>query len=267
MSTRSGLTPEVSDAVAAGATTDADGSESSTQQVTAEEISGALEALLLIADEPMPETELAAALGAPIALVAEALAELVAFYDETGRGFELRQIGGGWRYYTREEHADLVGGYLLDGQQAKLSQAALETLAVVAYQQPISRARISAVRGVSVDGVMRTLLTRGLVAEAGHDHESGAILFRTTGYFLERMGLRGLDDLPALAPHLPEVDELEAELSQLARPQAVPDEPPKEGTMPMSDTDATTPDPSPVDGGAKSETRPAFTDETGSRDE
>jgi segregation and condensation protein B len=267
MSTRSGLTPEVSDAVAAGATTDADGSESSTQQVTAEEISGALEALLLIADEPMPETELAAALGAPIALVAEALAELVAFYDETGRGFELRQIGGGWRYYTREEHADLVGGYLLDGQQAKLSQAALETLAVVAYQQPISRARISAVRGVSVDGVMRTLLTRGLVAEAGHDQESGAILFRTTGYFLERMGLRSLDDLPALAPHLPEVDELEAELSQLARPQAVPDEPPKEGTMPMSDTDATTPDPSPVDGGAKSETRPVFTDETGSRDE
>ena len=90
--------------------------------------------------------------------------------------------------------------YLLDGQQAKLSQAALETLAVVAYQQPISRARISAVRGVSVDGVMRTLLTRGLVAEAGHDPESGAILFRTTGYFLERMGLRSLDDLPALAP-------------------------------------------------------------------
>ena len=172
----------------------------------------------------MPETELAAALGAPTSLVADALAELVAFYDETGRGFELRQIGGGWRYYTREEHADLVGRYLLDGQQAKLSQAALETLAVVAYQQPISRARISAVRGVSVDGVMRTLLTRGLVAEAGHDHESGAILFRTTGYFLERMGLRGLDDLPALAPHLPEVDELEAELSQLARPQAVTEE-------------------------------------------
>ncbi|HYI55919.1 MAG TPA: SMC-Scp complex subunit ScpB [Microlunatus sp.] len=191
---------------------------------TIEDIGAALEALLLIADEPMPETELAAALGAPTHVVADALAELVAFYDETGRGFELRQIGGGWRYYTREEHAELVGRYLLDGQQAKLSQAALETLAVVAYQQPISRARISAVRGVSVDGVMRTLLTRGLVAEAGHDHESGAILFRTTGYFLERMGLRSLDDLPALAPHLPEVDELEAELSQLARPQAVPEE-------------------------------------------
>ena len=215
MSEQSEKTP---DALVAGTT----GGDTATVQ-TAEEISGALEALLLIADEPIPETELAAALGAPTSLVADALAELVAFYDETGRGFELRQIGGGWRYYTREEHADLVGRYLLDGQQAKLSQAALETLAVVAYQQPISRARISAVRGVSVDGVMRTLLTRGLVAEAGHDHESGAILFRTTGYFLERMGLRGLDDLPALAPHLPEVDELEAELSQLARPQAVPE--------------------------------------------
>jgi len=211
----------VSEGALADATTGADTADVRTQ--TAEEISGALEALLLIADEPMPETELAAAVGAPTSLVADALAELVAFYDETGRGFELRQIGGGWRYYTREEHADLIGRYLLDGQQAKLSQAALETLAVVAYQQPISRARISAVRGVSVDGVMRTLLTRGLVAEAGHDHESGAILFRTTVYFLERMGLRGLDDLPALAPHLPEVDELEAELSQLARPQAVPE--------------------------------------------
>lgn len=225
MSAQSEMTPEVPDAVTAGTVTGADTSESSSRVQTAEEISGALEALLLIADEPMPETELAAALGAPSGVVAEALAELVAFYDETGRGFELRQIAGGWRYYTREEHAELVGRYLLDGQQAKLSQAALETLAVVAYQQPISRARISAVRGVSVDGVMRTLLTRGLVAEAGHDHESGAILFRTTGYFLERMGLRGLDDLPALAPHLPEVDELEAELSQLSRPQAVPDEP------------------------------------------
>ena len=217
MSAQREMTPEASAAVA----TDTAAGAASADAQTAEEISGALEALLLIADEPMPETELAAALGAPTSLVADALAELVAFYDETGRGFELRQIGGGWRYYTREEHAELVGRYLLDGQQAKLSQAALETLAVVAYQQPISRARNSAVRGVSVDGVMRTLLTRGLVAEAGHDHESGAILFRTTGYFLERMGLRSLDDLPALAPHLPEVDELEAELSQLARPQAV----------------------------------------------
>ncbi|MDN5761944.1 MAG: SMC-Scp complex subunit ScpB [Microlunatus sp.] len=190
---------------------------------TPEDISAGLEALLLIVEEPVTETELAAALGAPTSVVVDALAELVAFYAETGRGFELRQVGGGWRYYTRDEHADLISGYLLDGQQSKLSQAALETLAVVAYQQPISRARVSAVRGVSVDGVMRTLLNRGLVVEAGHDHETGAALFRTTGYFLERMGLRGLDELPALAPHLPEVTELEAELSQLARPEPVPD--------------------------------------------
>ena len=165
---------ELSDAVVARATTDADSSEPK----TVEQITGALEALLLIADEPMPEVELAAAVDAPTSVVTDALAELVAFYDETGRGFELRQVGGGWRYYTREEHADLVGRYLLDGQQAKLSQAALETLAVVAYQQPISRARISAVRGVNVDGVMRTLLARGLVAEAGHDAESGAVTVR-----------------------------------------------------------------------------------------
>ena len=144
------------------------------------------------------------------------MAELAAFYDETGRGFELRELGGGWRYYTREEHADLITRYVLEGQQAKLSQAALETLAVIAYSQPISRGRVSAVRGVNVDGVIRTLLNRGLIEEAGHDHESGAVVFATTSYFCERMGLRSLDDLPPLAPHLPEVEELEAELSQLA---------------------------------------------------
>ena len=105
---------------------------------------------------------------------------------------------------------------MLEGQQAKLSQAALETLAVIAYSQPISRGRVAAVRGVNVDGVIRTLFDRGLIEEAGHDHESGAVVFATTSYFLERMGLRSLDDLPPLAPHLPEVEELEAELGQLA---------------------------------------------------
>ena len=178
-------------------------------------VSGALEALLLLAAEPVTEFELAQAVGVPESVVAETLDELVAFYEETGRGFELRQVGGGWRYYTREEYADLITNYVLEGQQSKLSQAALETLAVVAYTQPISRARVSAVRGVNVDGVMRTLLARGLIEEAGHDHESGAVLFATTSYFLERMGLQSLDELPPLAPQLPEVEELEAELSQL----------------------------------------------------
>jgi segregation and condensation protein B len=179
-------------------------------------VSGPVEALLLLAEEPITETELAQAVGVPESVVTECLVELVAFYDETHRGFELRSVGGGWRYYTREEHADLVAAHVLEGREAKLSQAALETLAVVAYSQPISRARVSAVRAVNVDGVIRTLLARGLIEETGHDHESGAALFATTSLFLERMGLRTLDDLPPLAPHLPEVEELEAELSQLA---------------------------------------------------
>jgi segregation and condensation protein B len=183
---------------------------------SAADVSGAIEALLLLAEEPMSIELLAEAVDVPRPVVEECLAELVAFYDETGRGFELRELGGGWRYYTREEHADLVSRFVLDGQPSRLSQAALETLAVVAYQQPISRARISAVRGVNVDGVIRTLLARGLVAEAGHDPESGAVVFATTSYFLERMGLRSLDELPELAPQLPEVAELEAELGQLA---------------------------------------------------
>jgi len=179
-------------------------------------VAGALEALLLLASEPVTEFELAQAVGAPESVVAATLAELVAFYAETGRGFELRQVGGGWRYYTREEYADLISRYVVEGQQSKLSQAALETLAVVAYTQPISRARVSAVRGVNVDGVIRTLMARGLIEEAGHDQESGAVLFATTSYFLERMGLKALEDLPPLAPQLPEVEELEAELGQLA---------------------------------------------------
>jgi segregation and condensation protein B len=188
-------------------------------------VAGPLEALLLLAAEPVTEFELAQAVGAPESVVSETLAELVAFYEETGRGFELRQVAGGWRYYTREEHADLITRYVTEGQQSKLSQAALETLAVVAYTQPISRGRVSAVRGVNVDGVMRTLLARGLLEEAGHDPESGALLFATTSYFLERMGLQSLDDLPPLAPQLPEVEELEAELGQLAEAVARQPEP------------------------------------------
>ena len=115
---------------------------------------------------------------------------------------------------------------MLDGQQARLTQAALETLAVVAYKQPVSRARVSAIRGVNVDGVMRTLLTRGLVEEAGHDHETGANLYRTTGYFLERIGVTSLDELPELAPYLPDMDDLEDELAEaVAAPTPVAADP------------------------------------------
>jgi segregation and condensation protein B len=177
---------------------------------------GALEALLMLATEPVPATDLAEAVGEPVADVESALAELAGFYDHTGRGFELRQVGGGWRYYTREQYAELIAGWLLEGQRGTLSQAALETLAVVAYLQPITRGRVSAVRGVNVDGVMRTLATRDLIEEVGRDADTGARLFATTGYFLERLGLADLGELPPLAPHLPEASALEAELADLA---------------------------------------------------
>ncbi|GAB2486905.1 hypothetical protein GCM10027030_21150 [Luteococcus sediminum] len=182
-----------------------------------EQVEGALEALLLMAEEAMSSQALAEAVQQPVEVVERALASLVDFYDRTGRGFELRRIGGGWRYWTRAEHAELISAWVVSGQQNKLSQAALETLSVVAYLQPISRARISAVRGVNVDGVVRTLLNRGLLAENPPTEGGGAITFTTTEYFLERMGLAGLGELPPLAPHLPDASALEAELSQLAQ--------------------------------------------------
>ena len=163
----------------------------------------------MIADQPLDESTLASAVGSPVAAVTDALADLAQEYADQGRGFELRNVAGGWRYYTREEFAPVVEAFVLDGQQARLTQAALETLAVVAYKQPVSRARVSAIRGVNVDGVMRTLLTRGLVEEAGEDHSTGAHLYRTSGYFLERIGVTSLDELPELAPYLPDLDDLE----------------------------------------------------------
>lgn len=194
----------------------------SSAEASAQSVAGAVEALLLLAEEPMAAVDLAQAVGVPEPVVTECLVDLAGFYDRTGRGFELRRVGGGWRYYTREVYADLIAEHVLEGRESRLSQAALETLAVIAYSQPISRARVSAVRGVSVDGVIKTLVARGLIVESGHDHESGAVVFATTPYFLERLGLDELDDLPPLAPHLPEVEDLEAELSQLARSDAEP---------------------------------------------
>jgi segregation and condensation protein B len=144
--------------------------------------------------------------------VAAELCDLAAAYTAEGHGFELREVAGGWRFYTREDYAPLVERFVSDGQEVRLTQAALETLAVVAYRQPVSRSRVSAVRGVNCDGVMRTLVLRGLVEEAGTDSETGAILYRTTGYFLERLGLPSLDELPDLAPFLPEnIEDLEDE--------------------------------------------------------
>ncbi|MCW2797466.1 MAG: condensin subunit ScpB, partial [Nocardioides sp.] len=166
-----------------------------------------LEAVLMVADQPLDAVSLATAVGYPVDEVTAALGDLAAEYTEQGRGFELRNVAGGWRFYTREEYAAVVEGFVLEGQQARLTQAALETLAVVAYKQPVSRARVSAIRGVNVDGVMRTLLSRGLVEEAGQDHETGANLYRTTGYFLERIGVTSIEDLPELAPYLPDMDD------------------------------------------------------------
>ncbi len=187
-----------------------------------------LEAILMVADQPLDKVQLATTVGHPTDAVEAALLELAAEYTDQGRGFELRNVAGGWRYYTREAYAAVVEGFILEGQQARLTQAALETLAVVAYKQPISRSRVSAIRGVSVDGVMRTLLTRGLVEESGQDAETGANLYRTSTYFLERIGITSIEDLPELAPYLPDMDDLEDELTQMAAPHPVPEPAPEQ---------------------------------------
>lgn len=183
-----------------------------------------LEAVLMVAEEPLAVDLLADGLDADPDDVETTLRHLADEYAAAGRGFALRDVGGGWRFYTAAPCAPHVERFVLSGQTARLSQAALETLAIVAYQQPVSRGRIAAVRGVNVDGVVRTLLTRKLIAEAGQDAEGGALTYRTTGYFLERMGLRDLSELPPLAPLLPGNDEL-AELMDptpvLARPDVL----------------------------------------------
>lgn len=179
-------------------------------------IPAALEAVLMVVDEPVSALSLAAALEQPLADVEAALTELEEGYAAQRRGFTLRHVGGGWRMYSRHEYAPVVERFVLDGQQARITQASLETLAVIAYRQPVSRSRVAAVRGVNVDGVIRTLLTRGLIEEVGQDEESTAILYGTTSYFLERLDLQSLDDLPALAPFLPEVDVLD-EIAEAGR--------------------------------------------------
>ena len=184
----------------------------------------AMEAVLMVIDQPATEEELAAGLGLTVEKVSALLSELQREYsgytveapdmDQAShagfgsrpRGFELRNIAGGWRIYSRTDFADIVGKYVLEGQTARLTQAALETLAVIAYRQPVSRARVSAIRGVNVDSVVRTLGQRGLIEDSGTDPESGAMLYRTTSYFLERMGIGSVAELPQLSPHLPGLD-------------------------------------------------------------
>ncbi len=182
-----------------------------TQEAELPPLRAALESVLLITDEPVAAVTLAQVVERPTDEVEATLAELAADYVAAGRGFELRQVAGGWRLYTRADCAPYVERFVLDGQQARLTQAALETLSVIAYRQPVSRARVSAVRGVNVDGVVRTLLARGLITEAGTDDVTGGILFRTTTLLLEKLGLQSLDELPDLAPLLPDLADIEAQ--------------------------------------------------------
>ena len=173
------------------------------------ELRGALEAILLVVDEPVGEVTLAQTLEQPVDLVTATLTALAEEYASTARGFELRRAAGGWRLYTRPDFAPYVERFVLDGQQVRLTQASLETLAVVAYKQPVTRSRISAIRGVNCDGVIRTLVSRGLIEECGTEPETGAYLYRTTSLFLEKLGMDSVGELPPLAPFLPDdVDEI-----------------------------------------------------------
>ena len=175
----------------------------------------ALEAIVMVADQPADAQLLAQLVELSPAVVEATLAALAAEYEEQHRGFRLVKVAGGWRFQSHEDLSPYVERFVLSGQSARLSAAALETLAIVAYKQPISRAQVAAIRGVNVEAVMKTLITRGLVEESGIEHESGAILYKTTSYFLERLGLNSLEDLPALAPYLPNLDGLDEILDSL----------------------------------------------------
>jgi segregation and condensation protein B len=171
-------------------------------------VGAALEAVLMVVDEPVGAAELASVLDVPQPVVEAQLARLAGEYEAEGRGFELRSVAGGWRFYSRPDFADIVSRYVIEGQTARLTQAALETLAVIAYRQPVARSRVAAIRGVNVDSVVKTLVTRGLVEEGGTDPESGAILYQTTSCFLERLGIGSIAELPQISPHLPGLDDL-----------------------------------------------------------
>lgn len=179
-------------------------------------IGPALEAMLLMVTEPATVEELAAALGAPAAEVLTELEAIAEFYHHHGRGIRLRAVAGGWRFATDPAVAGTIEAWLVSEQRSRLSQAALETLSVIAYLQPVSRGRVAAVRGVNVDGVVKTLVVRGLIREQGEDPVTGAMTFVTTPLFLQKLGLRTLQELPDLAPLLPDAVALEAELGQLA---------------------------------------------------
>ena len=189
-----------------GETTVDETAPADTETVPEHDLVGALEAVLLVVEAPVTEAALATAVGHRPARVRELLLDLADRYTAAHSGLELRELGGGWRYYTRDRFAPVVERFVLDGAQSRLSRAALETLAVVAYRQPVTRARVAGVRGVNVDGVVRTLTSRGLIEDAGTDPDTGGLLYRTTDLFLERLGLSDLSELPSLGPLLPDID-------------------------------------------------------------
>lgn len=174
----------------------------------------AVEAVLMVTEEPVPLAEISAAVGLEQDHVKLLIEHLRAEADGAGpdqreRGYELRYVAGGYRYYSRMRYAEQVSAFVLGGQTARLSQAALETVAVIAYRQPVARSQVAAIRGVSVDGVIRTLVHRGLVDTAGTDPVTGATLYATTTALLEKLGIDSVDDLPALSPHLPGIEAAE----------------------------------------------------------
>ncbi len=199
----------------------------SSHLVSHEDYLAAVEAVLMVAEEPVTPAELATAVSLPQHQVQALLDELRAEADGVAenwpgdapagaprqRGYELREVAGGWRYYSRARYAEQVSAFVLGGQTSRLSPAALETLAVIAYRQPVARSAVSAIRGVNVDGVVRTLVQRGLLDTAGTDPVTGATLYVTTAEFLERLGLDSIEDLPKLSPHLPGVEDLEDDAS------------------------------------------------------
>ena len=180
-----------------------------------------VESLLLVSDEPVATEQLAEACSVDASQVEDALRQIAEEFDARGSGFDLREREGLWRLYTRPENSDVVEAKILQGAQQRLSRAALETLAVVAYRQPVTRSQVAAVRGVNCDGVMRTLALRGLirqveVAAEGEEETSaagpgGAHLYETTDLLLEQLGIESLDELPDLAPLLPDVESIESD--------------------------------------------------------
>ncbi len=178
-------------------------------ELNAPSLKSALEAILMVIDEPVKIEILAQITNTPIDDVEKELLAISYQLTESQSGYLLKQVAGGWRYYTNEACWPVVEKFVKEGQPAKLTQASLETLAVVAYKQPVSKGRISAIRGVNVDSVIRTLVNRGLIEEAGIEHESQSILYKTTSYFLERLGINDLSQLPPVADYLPDMSALD----------------------------------------------------------